>query len=82
MNATWALARIRMDEAEKAARAGSDWHTAHAYGVKREQDERAARRRAALSKMRDFYEARYQSKLAAAAQAAARAPRLPAWAGA
>jgi hypothetical protein len=80
MNVTWALAKIGIDEAEKAAQAASSWHGAHSYAIQREEDERAARRRAAIAKMNDFYQARRREKQAAQAKAAAlAATRGPGW---
>jgi len=67
MNLGLALARIAIDEAEKAARASSDPHRAWAYSVQREQDQRDARSRAAVQKLHDKYMAKRAMSLATVA---------------
>jgi hypothetical protein len=66
-------------DATEAVEAAKAPHTADAYCIKREAEEREARRRAAVARMHDFYQARRRAKQAAQAKAAVPRDSGPGW---
>ena len=73
--------RQALIDADAAVEAAKSWTGAHAYAVRRDEEEAAARRRAAVERMHAHYMAKFREKQAAQAKAAARAATSgPGWA--
>jgi hypothetical protein len=72
--------RIAMDEIDRRVRAAQNPHTAWLYATQREQEERDARRSAAIAKMHDFYTAKRRARQAAKLEAEKKAATSgPGW---